>query len=142
MCVNSVLNVSIISIKLSVFYRYSVHLSNKKKKRWRVFPEFSQCLYRSSEKKKFVLCGYYVLIKREIAVGLIPSVKTPPSPQKKLGRESLFPNIQGRPYCFSRDGYIHSKQQIRNNMISFCDSHFFGHLIDKRNECSISRTNF
>ena len=27
-------------------------------------------------------------------------------------------------------------------MISFCDSNFFSHLIDKRNECSISRTKF
>ena len=126
-------------------------------------------MYRSSEKKKFVLCGYYVLIKREIAVGLIHSVKTPPSPQKnweespssplflkrggslyklnnaespKGDQEILNQHLGQPPYCFSRDGYIHSKQQIRNNMISFCDSHFFGHLIDKRNECSISRTNF
>ena len=44
------------------------------------------------QKKRNLSCAViYVLIRREIAVGLIPSVQTPPSPQKKFGRESLFP---------------------------------------------------
>ena len=78
--------------KIISFLPRLVHLSNKNK-RWRVFPEFNYCLYRSSEKRNLSCAVIYVLIKREIAVGLIPSVKKPPSPQKKIGKGVPLPHF-------------------------------------------------
>ena len=89
MCVDSGIKRFNYQYKIISFLSRLVHLSNKKK----TLASFSrvQLMFVSKSEKRNLSCAViYVLIKREIAVGLIPFVKKPPSPQKKLRRESLF----------------------------------------------------
>lgn len=71
----------------------------------------------------------YVLIKREIAVGLIPSVKKPPSPQKKIGKGVPLPHrrvsvqVKQRGKSERRSGDIEST--FRVGRIAFSETDIF-----------------
>ena len=98
MCVDSGIKRFNYQYKIISFWSRLVHLSNKKN----VGEFFRSCLNVCIEvqKKRNLSCAViYVLIKREIAVGLIPSVKTPPSPQKNWEESLSSPLFLKRGGC-------------------------------------------